>query len=429
MALVNIIDDGVPILFIRISDLIFWVLVQNDDAGPNAEMWKSLDGGNTWVQIGGEGPSSIGWTGQPIVAVWDGGHIVTAFYNDGNFTDTNFLQQFDMNAGTWGAPFAELDSGDPTTALVPFGIVRKSNGDLQVVYQTNVNNVTPQVLPIFAQTWNGVSWSSAVHISASAEASADFDPATMGFRYAAIALQSNDVLHVVFQSALLVAPFGQPFLTFYQQVLANGALGNFFEFPSQTGPTPDLEGLTFQAPPTLLISGNSLYWGVIRINYGPGLATFPAVYAGTPLSNPNWVETGNLDPGASFEPSFGPSMFANGTTLVASFATPQDPTGQQLRAVSSPDGFTSSSLQVLSTDLTSVSRWSPFLTFGGMTFVVEGSPPAEGGTPPTIFTVAPGPAPVVVGIKITIRGVKVVPKCHDGEISRLPDIVHVKRVM
>ena len=413
MAAVTIIENGVPIVFIRITDLIFWALVQNDNFDPpESEAYKSTDGGKTWTLTGDQGWTSVGWLSVPAPAVFDGDHTVTFFFSQGNFTRLNFLIQYDLNSGTWSAPFAELDTGDSGITYIPQAIARKSNGHFVVLYTLDETNEPQQVLPVYSQEWDGAAWSTAVHVSADAEASGAFDPNLYSFVYSTAALDSSDNWHIVLMAQETHAPFTAPPLFYYQQLSAAGAVVNFFEFPGQVAPNPDLVSLEVQPAPNLLISGNTLYWMVNRNNYsGQGASTFPAVYVGSPIDNPTWRETGNIDPGQAFGPIFAPSIYQNGNTIFAAYSQQTDGQGNSLRLLATSDGFGNVSGTTAQTGLDNIQNLSPLLQFGARVFMVAGSPPSEGGTPPTVFLTADLPAPI---IKITFRGVKRV-RCKPQE--------------
>ena len=423
---VNLGVDGLPILtFIRGGT--FWVFLFNGDEEPvgTFDAWSSPDG-VTWNLVA-TGPQSPGWgigsSGFETdggVANWDGADTVTLAYqayDPAVFFGDNFLIDFDLNAGTWGAPYAEQTIRN-TLGFGPYGIFRLSNGDITVLYFDEAVDDTPAKI----QTWNGSSWSALVDVCAGAEALPGFDPTQVAFFFAAAVLDSSDVVHVIYaaNSDTLAGWIGNRF--FYQEVAPGNTLQNFQEFPGQTGPNPDLAPLSIGTAPNLVIQGGKLYWGIVR---NSGLTTYASMYVGFPLINPSWSELGDLFPGVALgfpAPSFG----FDGTSQYLGIGAPEFS-----YAVLSSDGFaTFTNSTITDAGEPNIGPYNPFFLFTTSQYIVSGGVANEGLPNPvqiTSFGAAPPPPPV---IKITFRGVKRV-RCSPIEdvVEMPPELPGVERAM
>ncbi len=385
------------------------------------EAWSSPTGA-VWTQQGGEGPQAPGWPGGEA-AVWDGANTVTVVYRNAAGTHVP-LVQFSLSTQTWGASAGDLGSN-----ASPFQLFIDSNGHFVALYSLYPSDKYE------TQTWNGASWSAAVDICAGAEALPNFNPVVTFFSVGTAALDSNNVLHVIFNTHSSDPTWDSRF--FYQEVTSAGALQNFQEFPGQSGVNKDLHTLSqAQIAPTLIISGNSLYWGILRNNYGANQNPYPAIYVGTPIVNPVWTETGNIDPGVlSFQtPSNYPVLASIGGALYATFTREnQSDSGTQIQTVSTSNGFATS----VSTTLTDTATGGPFTTgsnpmlLAGLVIGADGYA-VEGQLPPVSFASAPAPppGPTTFGVKITLRGVNR-RRCdpQDSELTEIEGTPPVKQAV
>lgn len=376
----RVVNAGVLLAFFQRNGM-YWMVLENG-ASAAVEVWSSPTG-TSWAQVGGEGPDAGGWPIQPMCAVWDGVNTITLAYQQGNFSGNSFLSQFNLTTGTWGAPFAEQSGGVPGNAVY-LQVFVASNGNIVTV----MADQTAAPFAYFTQTWNGASWSAAVNICATCEALPGFNVSL--FTVQNSALDSNNVLHTIFSTFGAV---GWNNRFFYQEVTAAGALQNFQEFPGQSVPgAQDLAENQIQPAPSILISGGSIYWGIRRRQTGTGPNPYAAIYIGTPVINPVWTETGNIDTGALASPNQNP--FDNpvltqiGGTIYASFLrSNQAGSGTQIQAISTLNGFATFAPATL-TDTALIGPnaqlCGPFLLSG----IVIGSDGyvAEGSQPPVSFT-------------------------------------------
>ena len=415
MPAVPIVASGLPLQFFQRGPAL-WVFLENSATFPVAlyEAWKSLDGGSTWTQINGVGFGSLGWADTPVPSYYDGLHTVTFLYNQGNRTGNVFLQSFDLNSETWGAPFAA--QGLPTHiapwALWPLG------GGFIALFQDD----TASPLPFQTQIWDGSSWGALVDITVNAQALTGFNPANTFFLNAFSAIDPAGVLHVIFRTSSLNAAWNNRY--FYQEVTPANTLQNFAEFPGQGGAHPDLHTSLSPTPgPTLIVLGNSLYWGIIRNNYGPGAATFPSVYIGTPLINPVWTELGNLDPAAvsTQVPVAFPSLFYDpvGGQIFADFIRPSVALGNQAQAIETADLFVTSQSVTLSDSSAGGPKLiadNPLLLFGAFVYLASGSAAShEPATAAAAFFIGPPTPPPPASPVPMPRGSSPIPKggCHE----------------
>ena len=106
--------QGLPILTF-IKGATYWVFLWNAIGG-TFDAWSSPDAA-TWG-LAATGPRSPGWGfgsgGYNLqdggAAFFDGDHTVTLAYQSYDslyYFGDNFLIDFDLNAGTWGAPYAD----------------------------------------------------------------------------------------------------------------------------------------------------------------------------------------------------------------------------------------------------------------------------------------------------------------------------------
>jgi len=430
---VPIVPSGCPLGFVRYAGA-FWAFIQNAATAPaEIQVWQSTDGGLTWnLQDGASDPFSLGWIDYPISLHFDGSHTVTFWYDDGNHTGHLYLQQFDLSLQTWGPQFA-LQAPSPhvwgTSALF-----QQSNGNFVGL----VKNLAINPEAFFFTVWDGVSWSAYVDVCAGAEALPGFSSVTTNFLpFASAAMDSSDVLHVIYSTASSDPTWDNRF--FYQEITSGGALQNFQEFPGQVPPTQDLNPFTQDAGPAanMLILGSVIYWAVIRNNPivgGPLL--FPSVYVGSPLINPVWSERANLDPGATSvqSPNGGAGLFYDSLTSqiyldFCRFAA--NGTDSQVQSVISSDGFATSQAVTLSDSGTGgpvVQYFAPFLLFSSV-YILAGSSPGEGlSLPAAFFGVFPPAPPAISPLKITFRGVKVFRKCDpEPELGDMPVLPPVRR--
>ena len=411
---VQIVASGVPILFFQ-RGTAYWMLLDNVGSG-FPEMYSSTNLTN-WTQIGGEGPSAGVWPVQPMVAVWDGADTVTMFYQEGTLSGTTALVQFNLVSGTWGSAFGQQVGGVAGNGLPDFMAIN-STGGFVVVY----GDATSVDGPFQTQTWDGASWSAIVNICATVQALPGYIAAQNLFLGPACALDSSDVLHCIFNLFSFNPTFNHQ--TYYQEITSGGLLQNFQTFAGQSGASPDLVNMNLQTAPQLLISAGVLYWGIQRNNYAVGPNPFAAIYVGSPLINPTWVETGNIDTSATStqSPLLAPVLQQIGSTLFASFIRPNPTaTGSQVETVTTTNGFASSTPQIL-TDTSAggppVHEYGPFLLQGphGL-LMATGGGGLEGPETAASFTSL---GPLTQSIKITFRGVKRIRCKPQDDLAEMP---------
>ena len=434
---------GLPILtFVRAGT--YWVFLWNATSNPGTfDAWNSSDAVN-WNLVA-TGPQSGGWQtgsgGYDLqdggVAFFDGDHTVTLAYQSYDsfyYFGDNFLIDFDLNAGTWGSPYADQTlSGFTGHSVAPAAIFPLSSGKVTVILQDTRTFSPPfgyKPGPFKIQTWDGASWTGLIDICAGAEALPDFDPLTTKFQFCTAVLDSADVVHAIYWAASpSVSDWNNPRF-FYQEILPDGTLQNFQEFPGQVGPQPDLQ-VIYQTPAAnLYIFDGKLFWGISRYDYVNSIS-YASVYIGSPVINPVWAELGNLDPTAADGDSGAAPVFAFDSVsglFYVSFLSYD--TG--VTAAVTSDGFsTFSNLDISDTiaGTPQVNFVGPFLLFNPL-YAITGGIIAEGGTIPVSITSFSGPAPVIPNVRITLRGVKRTRCLSSGpEVTAVPVAPSVKRAM
>ena len=234
-----------------------------------------LDSGGASFTLydGGNGPSPVA-----CAQYWDGtSSLVTFLYND--LSTGCFLIDFDMDARTWGVPYAT--GNQPSTSFSPVALWRYADGVSFIgLFLRGGDNIF-----YYCAIFDGSNWDVPFDICTNA---AGVDP-DVSFDTATSVLDSSDQLTVIFHDS----PNNR---FFWQQVPSDGSLTNFGEFPGQGGSPQDLSDNPTAS--TLRIVGDSILWGIRRNAVDPdaGPYEFPAVYIGSPVSNPVWTETGTIDP-------------------------------------------------------------------------------------------------------------------------------------
>ena len=223
----------------------------------------TLEGGAT------AGPSSVS-----CAMYWDGAsNLVSFLWSDG--VAAYLIRQFNLDTQAWGADFPA--SNAPAYALYSttqnaLALWQRSNGS----YIALIGNYTVIL--------SAGAWTNAADYTLNAQALG-----LSTFANSTSILDALNILHVIFQET-------SQNRWFYQQVLPDGTLGVFQEFAGQGGVPQDL--YTAATASTMVIQGGSLLWGIVRNGTDPNLGTyqFPAVYVGSPLSNPVWTESDSIDP-------------------------------------------------------------------------------------------------------------------------------------
>jgi hypothetical protein len=391
MSFTVVVNNGFPVLFFQQGGL-FWMCLQNEGASNGSiQVWSSPDG-VTWTHRDGADESV---TVSGFAATFDGAHTVTAVFQQGNFSGNLFLQQFNLNTMTWGAPFAE-QSG---ITLEPFFIGQQSGGNFIVLSQDNSANP----VRCKAQVWNGATWSAAVDVTAGAEALSGFNSLVTVFDFAQAVIDASNIVHVIYGTFSSDPAWNRRY--FYQELTATDVLQHFQEFAGQTPPNQDLAAFGSQPGPNLFINGTSIYWGILRNNYSSGPPSYPSAYVGTPLVNPVWSELGNLDPAAlaSQRPISAPVWALNTTTgqLWEAYnrLTP-DAAGGQVQLLLGGNSLTLSDSEHGGA---TVAQYGPLFAFGGGVFMATGALVVEGPPVATVFT--PVSASASYQVKITLRGV------------------------
>ena len=278
-----------------------WQFVTSVPPSTNTLNAYLSQGGNnaTWDLIDALG----GISGIAAAQYWSGkDNQVTFLYTPGAASGVaSQLRTFDLDLQAWGNDFG---AGGPTYA--PKMLWRRSDGTYIGLFQSAVSASGDFYIAILTLP---DTWGAALDITTGAQGLPGFDPSVTNFTRVTSILDSTDLLHVIFATSSSDPTWQNRY--FYQQVKADGTLGIFQEFPGQAATPQDLASVGGTYNGTMAIVSGVLYWGIVRngIDAVVGAYQFPAVYAGAPLSNPVWAESGNIDPNiaAFFAPDPNPN--------------------------------------------------------------------------------------------------------------------------
>lgn len=256
------------------------------------------------------------------------------------------LRNFDLTLGTWGPVYGTVGAPASAQSAGIGGVWLRPDNTLLVIFDSRDDFVGTNS-GIGAAVYNlttGV-WSAPFDVGAALLGLAGWDH-TLTVVLAGQCTSVVDpagIAHVFFRTASTVISPTWNNRCFYQQILLDGSLGAFFDFPGQTAPFPPFPYNTqqlnaFSGSPMgqPVIVGDLLVLPVLMRNDST-VDRFPQqlanVYVGSPLANPVWVlNTGStIDPGALADdtifPQEAPAAYFDGQTIYAVFSA-QDSDGQ-----------------------------------------------------------------------------------------------------
>jgi hypothetical protein len=230
-------------------------------------IYKSTDGGNTWVLMdGSNGPLAA--TGSPVHDAANDKIVCGLVTNTFPVSQqTTFLQDFDLSTDSWGAPYAT--SGPVAQTEVAYTFLRPDTS-LVIVYDLGSGNNPGGTTRLRAAVWNGAAWSSSIDVGAAIlPAQASGNILVDG---CAGAMDPAGVVHLAFgdNSATDFA---------YQQLLTDNSLGQSDTF---TAVSLGLSGNSFR---NMAVFNDHLY-----ITLPANSFTNPSVLIGTPVSAPVWSQ-------------------------------------------------------------------------------------------------------------------------------------------
>jgi hypothetical protein len=244
-----------------------WIVLLNP-ATRQADVYLSLDGGQTWTVVAaGTGPTTV----DLFAAVYDGitGIIVAAGPQD---VSPFHLWTFDTVAQTWSGSFAS-SGGEKANSLNT--IHRRSDGTLVLDYIG-----FPATTRTKYGVWNGAAWTFAF-----LDTNKIAGLFATGFLNSV--LDSNDVVHTFCNFTNGVA---SEFL--YQAIKADGTLGHFANFDNITFPT--IATFAETGVPSVSDANDYVVFPVLLNPGGAPNNGNPAIFVGTPRSNPVWTLSGPL---------------------------------------------------------------------------------------------------------------------------------------
>lgn len=259
-------------------------------SGGTTGMYFSRNKGQSWTLL--DAANSV--PSQDSAYYWDGlSNLVTVLFLAVNAPGNPVsLRAFNLDTLVWGPDFGGTNAPDAAV----FQLVGYPDGVSFIgLFNRFAGEGFTQACIFSADAWGGL-----IDFTANAQLLPGFDPAHMNFTHPTAVLDSaTGILHVMFGSSTVLAPPPQWLnRRFYQQIMPDGSLGVFFDFPGQQQPIQDiLTGVSYPA-----IANGQLVWGILRQSQTPADGKplyFPAVYVGAPVDNPVWAVSGSIWPEAS----------------------------------------------------------------------------------------------------------------------------------
>jgi hypothetical protein len=306
----------------RYSGKLYYIGQEQDGLGSTfASMWKSFDGGKTWIRLDQAHEPSTLFDG--ISALFDGVQTVTAVLGAAMFSGQQpvSLFNFDLATETWGLPFGTV--GAPSTELI--ALHRRPNGEL-VLLGRDLALANPYFA---AYVFDGLNWSGLIDLNTNVVLVPGYVGAEFSDGVRAV-MAADGTLHMWFRMAQINANPGWYYRLFYEQLTPGGLVTQFFTDPNTLNPFPYDAVQALGSP---IIMGNLLLLPVVRGIFG-GAHSYGSVYVGTPIATPAWSLLGppGVDPASFnvFDPvSFRdtpPILQTDGATLFYAFIQTTDPT-------------------------------------------------------------------------------------------------------
>lgn len=313
--------------------------------------WQIQDQANSPHKGIGPGAQAGDQAGSVLV-----GNVLTLAYapvdNVAPIAGSIRFRDFSLVTNTWGVDYGV---GGPMATSIN-QCVRRSNGDLVVIHNSGVVPASIRFSVFTGGAWNAP-------ISMSTNIAAGFTTNASS----AVAIDAVDTIHC------MMLCNGATNAWFYQQILANNTLGQFFNFPFGTF---DATGYLAMANPVIV--GNNIVFGGFDIT-----RSFPVAIVGTPLANPVFTVSATIDPGFDLS-DLAPFAFAyDGVILWGAAAGHQGGAGA-IRMIQTTNanpllGWTFFTEIPITNPLTDPSWAHPYLTGGLPTITYDDIPPDYAG--------------------------------------------------
>jgi hypothetical protein len=403
---------------------LYYIGQEQDGLGINtfASVWKSLDGGQTWIRLdqANEPSTPIPAPHDGISAVFDGVQTVNVVLGAAGAALPVFLIDFDLLTETWGLPYGTV--GAPAPLLI--ALHRRPNGDL-ILLGMDGSLPNPQWA---AWVFSGGVWSALIDMTVNVLLVPGYDGS--GFNVGIRAVMAPDgTLHMWSAIVQIDHDPTWAYRLFYWQLTPGNLVAQFFTDPNTLSPFPYDAVQALGSP---ILHGNFALLPVVRGIFGTP-NSYSSVYVGTPIATPAWSVLGppGVDP-ASYG-VFNPSSFtdtvpilqSDGVNLFYAFLQDTDPTftyfQNQLRFAQTVAGpFAGWSAQTIFDFLTDPAppgfvfpgQFMQFATFNLGSFLFTVTALLPGFVTAPYFLFLPFPIAVLGGIVI-LKGVKRVPKCSD----------------
>lgn len=304
-----------PIAF---NGALYMALQTNSSAPFQIEIMQSLDGGDTWQQVG-----AVGDPNGNASPVFDGDHtIIVAFSTSAVQVDGDLnLINFDLSTLTWGPVYG--DTSPPTTQVVYQTFIRP-DGTIVVLNNPHPSGAGSGGSGLVFSVWDGTSWTN-IDAGAGILGLPGYDATQDFVDWTAAVVDATGNTHIFFLTTGQAGPPNWSGRVFYQQVHADNTLGTFFDFPGNAGAPPFTIQSVLNSNP--IIVGDNILLGVTLNNpAGSGLFAFYAsLIVGVGLAAPvfSYMPTPGIDPtvfGSIFPGTEGqtaPYLLFDGRTIFA----------------------------------------------------------------------------------------------------------------
>ncbi len=325
------VGTGIPVVY---NGALYMPLVPNVNFS-TMQIFKSLDGGKTWVQIGQASTPP----GTNAAVVFDGNHSFIVAFSTLNTTATGALNlmNFDLATESWGAAYGT--AGAPATQNV-YGVYLRSDGSIIVIHNPRTSSgVLGTGSGLFAAVFAAGVWATNFDAGTGIAALPGYD-VTQDFTNwaAAVVNPATGKLYVFFSTTGALGPPNWDGRVFFQLINLNNSLGTFFDFPGNDGAgTPQIFSVRSSVP---VLTANQVVLGIVQAGgTGGGPDDFVTLLVGTGLNAPTFVyaPAPGIDPdyfdNVPVDGSTAPYLLFDGQTLFALYVATSSLTinGNELR--------------------------------------------------------------------------------------------------
>src|SRR6185503_2726942 len=208
---------------------------------------KSTDGGATWTNLDtASGPASSSTVFGS--AVQRGSTLTVAWFDGGS--PVVQLVDFDLTAGTWGAPYGVSGAPVPSGAGVSIGCWYRAGDNSLVVFYPDLASGSGLWASVYDLT--GGSWGAPIDVGTNITGLPNYMSAAPTIERMSACIDSADNIYLFFSTAANLAVSNDwSFRVFMQQFTAANGVPNtaagFHDFPGQGDVTPNLNDFNTQS--------------------------------------------------------------------------------------------------------------------------------------------------------------------------------------